>query len=84
MVDNIAPITGTEKRKKFIAAGESRVNKALKAIDGIFVITDAEQYGYTEQDHLAIIAALNTKVEDLNKAFANKGPIAEGFTLETI
>lgn len=77
----VAVIGNNEKRESFVNAAESRVNKALKAIDLILPITDAEKYMYSDNDRKAIIAALNVKVEDLNKAFMNKGPVAEGFTL---
>ena len=79
---DISPIGGTEKRDKFINAAESRVNKALKSIDALFLITNAELYDYTEIDHRAIIGALNKKVELLNSAFTNKGPVGSEFTLE--
>lgn len=77
----ISPIGGTEKRDKFIAAAEPRVNKALKAIDAVFVITDAKNYDYTDDDQAAITTALYEKIELLTKAFNNKGPVGSDFKL---
>ena len=78
----VSAIGSSDKRDRFIKAAESRVNKALKAIDLVFSITSAELYMYSNNDVKAIIGAFNEKIESLNAAFANKGPVAEGFTLE--
>ena len=77
----MALVESGDKRAKFIDAAESRVNKALKAIDLVLPITNADIYMYSESDRKAIIAAFNEKIESLDKAFVNKGPIAKGFTL---
>jgi len=81
--NSVASINGgADKRAKFITAAESRVNKALKAIDLVFPITDFDQYTYSQNDHKAVIDAFNDKIDNLNKAFINKGPLAKGFTLD--
>ena len=79
--ENVSPIGGSDKREKFVAQAVVRVNKVLKAIDSVLAITDADQYMYSETDRKAIVEAIQGKLEDLDKAFINKGPVAAGFSL---
>ena len=80
---NVSPTGNGDKRTKFVKQAELRVNKAISALENIIPITDSNQYMYSENDHSAIIGVLNEKIESLSKAFANKGPLAKGFTLDS-
>lgn len=79
---DVTSITGGEKRERFVKQAEIRVNKALKAIASIAIITDLKQYQYSDEDREQIIAALNEKIEFLNGAFTDNRPANTDFTLK--
>ena len=79
---DVTAIANGEKRDRFVKQAEIRVNKALKAIASIAIITDLKQYQYSDEDREQIIAALNEKIEFVNGAFTDNSPKNVDFTLK--
>lgn len=57
------------KRENFVRLAESRVSKAIKAIQVIGNLSNRSNYDYSEEDAKAIVNALQKELSDLQAKF---------------
>ena len=72
---------GVKKTERFKKLAVKRVNKSLKALDGIAALGNRRSYTYTDAEAQRIIAALQSRLEAVTKAFSGAAPVETGFTL---
>lgn len=68
------------KKEKFTRLAENRVNNALKQIQLIGNLSDTRTYEYSKADVDAIVKALKSAVNDLERSF-NKSERGKRFSL---
>lgn len=60
---------GETRRDKFVRLANSRVNKAIKAIQLIGNLSNRSNYDYSQEDVDKIFSALNSEIKACRKRF---------------
>lgn len=67
-----------DKRQKFVALAEARVNKALKDIQLIGNLSNSAAYEFTDTDVKKIFGTLQKATEQARSRFSTSGEAAGG------
>ncbi len=62
-------LTQKTKRERFITVGESRVNKILDSLDGLYNLANKNNYEYSMEEVRKMFEAIRAKIEDMEEFF---------------